>query len=232
MKINIYCDESTHLENDKYPYLVIGAIKCNYYKRKEILEDIRKIKTKHNINSSLEFKWNKVSNNKIAFYKDLIIYFFSSPSLSFRAVIVPKSNLNNILYNQTYDDFYYKVYYALLKRALIPTCDNYVYIDIKDTKSSLKVKKLHNILSNSIYDFNYEYIKRIQIINSKESELIQLADLLIGAINYYNRGLHLQKDRSLSKAIIVDQIIKLSKTKLNQTSYLSSDKFNLFFMEI
>lgn len=232
MKINIYCDESTHLENDKFPYLIIGAIKCNYYKKKEVLRDIRKIKEHHNINRALEFKWNKVSINKIGFYKEIIAYFFTSISLSFRAVIVEKQNINNSIFNQTYDDLYYKIYYTLLKRTLIPTCDNYIYIDIKDTKSSSKVEKLHNVLGNSIYDFDYDYVKRIQTINSRESELLQLVDLLIGAVNYYNRGLHLKKSRSLAKAILVDQIIKLSKSNINQTSYLSSDKFNLFFMEL
>ena len=34
--INIYCDESCHLQNDKEPVMVIGAVYCPIEKKEEI----------------------------------------------------------------------------------------------------------------------------------------------------------------------------------------------------
>ena len=35
--INIYCDESCHLENDKEKVMALGAVYCQESKKKEIL---------------------------------------------------------------------------------------------------------------------------------------------------------------------------------------------------
>ena len=40
-----------------------------------------------------------------------------------------------------------------------------------------------------MYDFSREVIERLQLVHSHEIEQLQLADLLIGAIGYLNRGL-------------------------------------------
>ena len=76
--INIYCDESCHLEHDNSPVMVLGAVWLPKNKIKKICLDIREIKLKHNFSKAFEFKWTKISPNKIAFYKDLITYFFNN----------------------------------------------------------------------------------------------------------------------------------------------------------
>ena len=84
--------------------------------------------------------------------------------------------------DNTFDDFYYKMYYQLLNYK-IDTTDHYiVYLDIKDTLSAIKVRKLKQILN-----VKYGVFRNIQNIRSEESILMQLADFLMGAISYnYN----------------------------------------------
>lgn len=230
-KYNIYCDESCHLENDHINVMVLGSIKCNLLNKKSIVKDIRKLKEKHNMNPFCEVKWKKISNNKLSFYKELINYFFDNDLLSFRAVIVDKSQLNHQKFEQSHDTFYYKVYYQLLSRIIMPNCENYIYLDIKDTKSAKKGRKLKECLANGIYDFNLEHIKNVQAINSKESELLQLADILIGAIAYHNRYTSLE-NRSKAKIEIINLICQRSSYNLERSTLLSEEKFNLFFMEL
>ena len=98
--INIYCDESCHLElstksEDMQKSMVIGGIKCRKEHVKEISDDIKKIKEKYGIYKYNEIKWTKVSQSKIEFYKELIRYFFNQDRLEFRCVVFPdKSKFN------------------------------------------------------------------------------------------------------------------------------------------
>ena len=71
-EINIYCDESCHLQNDKQKVMVWGGIICPCNKTKEIFKRIREIKYKHLKNNQFEIKWTKVSSSKLNFYLDII----------------------------------------------------------------------------------------------------------------------------------------------------------------
>lgn len=232
MKYNIYCDESCHLENDHQKIMVLGAIKCEKSYKKQAVNDIRNIKEKYNMNKFCEVKWTKVSPDKFDMYLELVNYFFSNPNLSFRAVVVDKTKLKHELFNQTHDSFYYKVYYQLLCRIIVPNNENNIYLDIKDTKGARKVRKLGEVLANGVYDFNMECIKSAQNINSKESELLQLADILIGAISYLNRNENEKENYSQSKMNLIETIINSSGYNLRKSTFLSEEKFNLFFMEL
>jgi len=232
MKYNIYCDESCHLEHDHKNVMVLGAIRCNKLYKKQIVKEIRSIKQKYNMNEFCELKWTKVSPSKINLYKELISYFFDNQHLSFRAIVIDKTQINHERFNQTHNDFYYKVYYQLLCRIIVPNQENYIYLDIKDTKGAKKVKKLGEVLANGIFDFNMNCIKRVQNINSKESELLQLADILIGAISFINRNENEKKHYSKSKMDLIEQISNQTGYSLKKTTVLSEEKFNLFFMEL
>lgn len=232
MKYNIYCDESCHLEYDHQKIMVLGAIRCEKSYKKQAVNDIRNIKEKYNMNKFCEVKWTKVSPDKYEMYHELVNYFFSNPNLSFRAVIVDKSQLKHDLFNQSHDNFYYKVYYQLFCRIIVPNNENYIYLDIKDTKGARKVRKLGEILANGLYDFNMECIKNVQIINSKESELLQLADIFIGAISYLNRNENEKENYSKAKMNLIETIINSSGYNLRKSTFLSEEKFNLFFMEL
>lgn len=230
--INVYCDESCHLENDNSDYMILGAISCSKDKVREVADDIRSIKTKHGLKTGFEIKWTKVSPGKIEFYKELIQYFWNNQSLQFRSVIATnKKSLENDSYNQTYDEWYYKMYYLLLSKMLDPTKQYNIYIDIKDTNGGPKVKKLKHIIDSFLYKFSDDCLKNIQIIKSYESELLQFCDLFIGAIGYKNRflkGNFPADNLSLAKIELCNELIEYSGRTLEHTTPLSESKFNLF----
>jgi len=78
----------------------------------------------------------------------------------------------------------------MLKVILRPDARYRIYLDIKDTRGSHKAAKLREILCNNMYDFSRDVIERLQLVQSREIEQLQLADLLIGTVSYLNRGLH------------------------------------------
>jgi hypothetical protein len=224
-KINIYCDESCHLENDHIQSMSLGAIWCNESDTASISNNIKAIKKKHHMSSSFEIKWTKVSPAKKDFYLELIEYFFSESKLHFRCIIIPdKSKLDHDKFHQSHDDWYYKMYFLLIKGILNPEHNFNVYIDIKDTKGAEKVKKLHEVLCNSTYDFDKNIIKNIQQIRSHEASILQITDLFIGAITYRQRNLK----TSQAKLEIIERIKKLSNHNLCRSTLPREDKFNIF----
>ncbi|OFK58542.1 hypothetical protein HMPREF2811_05485 [Globicatella sp. HMSC072A10] len=225
--INIYCDESCHLENDNKKVMVIGGIACPDYASRKVYEDIKAIKIKHGISVRREIKWSKVSKGERKYYLDLVNYFFDNELLRLRCVLLPdKSILRHSDFSQTHDDFYYKMYYYVLSFFLGDSDDINVYIDIKDTNSMLKIKKLKKVLENKSYS-QKNNIDKIQQIRSHESSIIQLADMMIGAISYLNRKL----ESNETKMEICSLIKERSGQNLNRTTSLSNDKFNILVLD-
>lgn len=222
---NVYCDESCHLENDRQKVMVLGAVWCPLKKARDIAVRIREIKTQHNMKPGFEIKWTKVSPAKMDFYLDVVDYFFSERNLHFRSLIVPdKSKLQHGFFDQTHDDWYYKMYFDMLKVIFNPKARYRVYLDIKDTRGGTKVAKLRDVLRNSMYDFSGEIVERIQLVRSHEVEILQLTDLLIGAVSYINRHL----SGNAAKVALVERIKKRSGYDLTRTTLLKENKVNLF----
>ena len=223
---NIYCDESCHLEHDGQSAMVLGALWCPLDKTREIAVRIREIKRKHAVAPAFEVKWTKVSPGKKQLYLDLLDYFFDDDDLHFRGLVVPdKAKLNHAAFpGQDHDAWYYKMYFDMLKVILSPKGRYRIYLDIKDTRGAEKVKKLHDVLCNNLYDFSREIVERVQLVHSHEIEQLQLADLLIGAVSYMNRGLH----SNAGKQALVDRMRQRSGYSLTKTTLLREDKVNLF----
>lgn len=228
MLYNVYCDETCHLEHDGINVMVLGAVWCQQEKLKEINQRIRQIKQRNSVSPKMELKWTKISPAKIDLYQDIVNYYFDDDDLYFRAVIIPdKSKLNHERFNQTHDDWYYKMYFDMLKVIFNPT-DNYeIYIDIKDGNSYRKLQKLKEVCRTSMYDFSHQVIKRLQPIRSEEVEIMQLVDILIGAIGYENRIFSDTFEKSTAKQRIIELIKKRSGYTMKKTTLLREEKLNL-----
>jgi len=221
---NVYCDESCHLQNDGQGVMLFGSIWCPLDERQRLSSELSDMKIRHNANG--ELKWTKVSKAREEFYLELVDWFLAEEPLHFRALIVSdKSKLNHDAFNEgSHDTFYYKMYFSLLNKILSPdNCYN-IYLDVKDTRSRLKIRKLKEVLCNNVFDFTSQMIRHLQNIHSHESDLMQLADFLLGAVSYRQRRL----SGNQTKIKIVEHIEnKIGHDLLNSTA-LSETKLNLF----
>lgn len=226
--VNVYCDESCHLEHDQQQAMLLGAVWCLKDKARAIAERVREIKARHGLSPRFELKWTKVSPAKKDFYYDVVDYFFDDDDLHFRGLIVPdKSKLDHPVRHQTHEEWYYKMYFDLLKVIIDPSFRYHIYLDLKDTRGRDKVAKLHEVLAAANYDFAREIVERIQTVRSHEVELLQVADLLIGVLSYVNRGL----SGSAAKEALVERMRRRSGYSLIQTTLLRETKVNLFRWE-
>ena len=224
--INIYCDESCHLPNDGQKAMVLGGVWCFKTKSQEHNDWILDLKKRHNLSRYYEIKWSKVSNGKLSFYMELLDYFFTVPAIGFRAWIIPdKSILKHEEFNQKHDDWYYKMYFYLLRNLIWQDWKYHIYLDVKDTRSRNKLKKLKEVLQNANYDFSRERIQRLQHVHSHEIGLMQLADVLIGAMSYQARGLSENK----AKLALIEHIRSRTGLTLTRNTLPGERKFNLCF---
>ncbi len=180
----LFCDESCHLKHDNSDVMVLGTICCPDERVEDINRQIKTLRYQHNYKT--ELKWTKLHAKQIDFYKALIDLFLETEALRFKAtVVVNKKLLNHEQFNQgSHNNFYYKMFYYALRDFLVSGNQYKIYLDYMDTQGRDKARKLMDVLHNA----NYGQIDiTAYIIRSHESQLIQLCDLLIGALSYVNR---------------------------------------------
>lgn len=207
--------------------MTLGFISCQKAYVKPISQHLKNLKQKYGLSSSYELKWTKVSSSKMNYYKELIDYFFENDKLSARIIVANKSSLDYQRYKLSHDDWYYRMYYLLLGKTFLETNKYYIYLDIKDSNSSSKVSRLNEILSKSYYDFAGTMIMNLQQIRSHESEILQLNDLMIGALAYKNNRI----SSSTAKLEVVNYLEEKSGKSLISSTSRHEEKFNILKWE-
>lgn len=224
---NVYCDESCHLENDHQPVMVLGAVWCPKDETRRLAAELRDIKARHRARG--ELKWSKTSASRQDFYLEVVNWFLAESPLHYRGLVVRnKQALDHAAFNAgDHDLFYYKMQFSLLSKILSPDSRYTIYLDIKDTRSRLRLKKLREVLCNNVYDFTSAMIGHIQNIHSHEAELMQLADYFTGALAYRHREL----GGNAAKLAVVEHLeARLGRSLLAATP-LREQKFNVFPFE-
>lgn len=224
MEYNVYCDESCHLVSNDSKYMLIGAVYCPKFKVKKVNEYIEHLKENYNLSDKIELKWNKIDKKTEKLYLDIINYFFNNDDLKFRVIVIDKTKLDHEKYNQTENDFYHKAYYEMLKYIIIPGNSYNIYPDIKDTNSYYYHQVMLDYLRMKMSDTNKKTIRKVQPIRSYEAPILQINDVLIGALSYYYRNL----SGNSVKLNIISEINKLYQNSFDTSSYYSNTKFNIF----
>jgi len=205
--------------------MVLGAVWCPEEKKAEITQRLIEIKKRHLFDHSDEFKWVKISSNHYKAYLDYLDYFFDDDDLHFRGLIIPdKSLLDHEKFGQSHDEWYYKMFFHLLSPLIDPKSRYSISLDYKDTNGAKRILKLREVLCNNFYDFDRTIIEQILLVKSHHVELMQMTDILIGALTYNIRGLA----TNTGKIEIIDRIKKRTGYKLTSSTLLREEKFNLF----
>lgn len=197
--------------------MVNGAILVQEDTVEKINRDIKFLKHKYNYYN--ELKWTKLLNSKKDFYKELIDYFFDS-DMKFKSTFIPnkKENLHKF-YENSHDEFYYIVYFYTMRNFLNSTDEYKIYLDYKDMNGGKRIRKLQETLGKQAKKCD------IYIIQSQESQILQLCDIFIGAIGYNNR-MDIEKKSEVKRFIIDYLEQKLGYPLVSTAPWV--DKFNIF----
>lgn len=225
MEYNVYCDETNHLKINFGNYMAIGAIYLPKSRVKKINKYLNDLKIKYDLDKDQELKWNLIKNTSKDLYIDIIKYFFNGENdIKFRAILIDKSTVVNDIFNQTEDDFYHKMYYQMLEYIINPENSYNIYPDKKDTNSYYRHQQVLEYLRIKKKDFNGRTIRKIQPIRSSDAPLMQLTDVFIGALVYYNNH---QENINKNKEKVINELKE--NAKIDSSTPYSNTKFNLLY---
>jgi hypothetical protein len=224
MKYDLFVDESCHLEHDKIPVMCIGYVKIPRNEYDKLKQQFLEIKKKHDVSN--ELKWSKFSKVRIALYKELVDYFFSTP-LEFRCIIVKyKERLNHRDFNQgSHDNFYYKMIYFLLNHNSSDQ-EYRIFLDIKDTRGREKLNKIEEIFQNK-HRGKSPFLS-FQHLRSHDNLFFELTDLFIGAITYKCRLVKGDVKENSDRLNFINYLEEKSGYTLDESTVPWENKFNIF----
>lgn len=223
---NVYCDESRHTSDPSQPYIVIGALQCFREDKRRIVHRLHSLMALNGIRT--EFGWKKVSPNKENFYRDLIKLFIEEEGLTFRCIVVDRRQLDHGQWNGGDKELgFYKLYYQLLVHWLQPGDTYHIYLDWQQNSSSTRFEDLRQILIHKLS--GRAKISCLEPVESDKQPLIQLADLIIGAVGYSWNQMQCRENPSELKIELVKALASsLGKVDLNFISGRNNRQFNIF----
>ncbi len=209
----IYCDESRQSQDR---FMVLGGLVIRA-DSEEVFNDTME-KYREVTNMRAELKWSKVSIQKLSEYKTFIDYFFAlnnADRIHFHCMIVDNHQVNHRKFNQNNPELgFYKFYYQLLLHAFgrrYCKTDHearfIVHLDERTTKYKLETLKV--ILNRGImkkYGIGWNPFRSIEPGDSKQSNLLQVDDLLIGAVGYQKNSYNLIAGAKQAKIDLAEHI--------------------------
>ncbi len=203
----VYIDESS----TQLRYLVLGAIVILATNTKQFSEDLWNARRPELPMG--EMKWTKVSRTKMDAYTRFLDVFFSTQRaiIDFHAIVVDTSRQRHEFYNQGSREigFNKEVYQLAMKCGRLYQTLFHIYPDYRVTKQ--RPEDLRFMLNKGIAkrgdsrDWPY---RRVQFRDSKKTLLLQLSDLLAGALAYELNGHRSEFTASPAKSALSDHILK------------------------
>lgn len=180
----VFCDES-HPELFVSPRAdvakaVIGSLWLPAEFRASFKGHINALREKHRVWG--EFKWNKVSPSRVAFYIDLVDYFFNTPELQFRAIVIDSTKIDLERYHSADAELgFYKFYYQLLHHWIVAPNEYTIFCDDKVNRDPRRVLELGKVLANANRGAT---VASLRSVSSSQSAGVQVCDVLMGATQW------------------------------------------------
>jgi hypothetical protein len=229
LKFDVYCDENRPdllgSEKSDARYMVIGGLWLPADKRSRFKQAIHELRDNHMVGG--EFKWQKISPSRKKFYTKLVDWFFDQGDcLRFRCIAVKHDKVNLIRYHECDQELgFYKFYYQMLHHWILDWNEYAIFCDYKTNRLADRLPVLKRCLQNSNLS---SQVLNVQSIRSSESVLIQLADVLLGAVA---ARLNEILRTGSAKSHIVSHIESRIGRQINHTRQ-GEEKFNIFVINL
>lgn len=235
MIYHIYCDESRQTQDR---YMVFGGI-ITTAKNVELFDKAMQL-YREGQNMMAEIKWGKVSDKKLNEYKALIDLFFSlNDALHFKSIVFDTYLIDYKTYSSGDKELgFYKFWYQFLLHSFGPYAkkeDRYlIFMDWRH--SSYRLSDLKEVLNNGMrkkYGIREDIFRNIQPLDSKKSNMIQLVDVLMGAIGYQWNGCHTRTGARKAKILLSEYIAqKAGLISLAQQTPFSKRNFSIWHFRL
>lgn len=211
----IYCDESRHLQQ---AYMVLGGIAVCQDAIPEISRVMAEYREEQHMTA--ELKWTRVHHKKYSEYVAFIDHgfnFMQNGRMHFHSLIIDRAQLDHVSYNEGNPDLgIYKFFYTLLiHRFGRRYCcgekgkDIRLFIKFDKRECSYKLGDMQEVLNNGMRKTHSVYtrpFRKVEAIDSKTSDIMQINDILLGAIGHHKNRRHLLPETRQAKTDLSNYI--------------------------
>ncbi len=178
MEYVVYCDESRHDHSAVNPYMAIGGMWLPRSLKESLTKEFRKLRAEVGLKG--EVKWSKVSAKKLDAYQKLVDFFFDQEDLRFRVILVDQSKVDvKTFHGNDRELGFYKFYFEMLEKWILPDHQYLILLDYKRNAGADRYTTLRRVLDNATK--GKAWIDDLTVIDSHQSPLAQISDLLTGA---------------------------------------------------
>jgi hypothetical protein len=141
-----------------------------------------------------ELKWNKVTNQKYAEYLSLVDFFFDAARkrvLRFKCVVLDTHQIDYRTYHYGDKELgFYKFFYQLLLHSFgrhVAPKGRRLIVHMDQRQSRYGLSDFRTILNRGMrkqYSLTEDLVRVVESINSRLSDVMQVADILMGAVGF------------------------------------------------
>lgn len=201
-------------------FTVVGGFCVRKAMIPQIHASIEAYRERHNMKA--ELKWSRISNQKCEEYKALVELFFAlnnANQVHFHALVFDSHQANHQRYNNGDRDVgLSKLYYQLIvhKFAKLYPTDQGMCVCLDHRNSSTPLNEMRDMINSALardHEIDHRPLKQLVSQDSCDDDLLQLNDVVLGAICHIRNGKHLLAETRAAKRE-VSQLV-LQKSGLN-----------------
>jgi hypothetical protein len=211
-----FCDETSHRG---HRFAGVSGIALREERIKTLNYELTMLKLNRGKAATSELKWSKVNKHDMPLYEDVCRYFFSlvkAKHIHFHALICDFQEYDHRALNLGFrETSISKSYYQILLHRCCKLCGDRAYTHVRpDTGDCTRAlpKFLPGLNADAIRRFQLRSkpIRSINKVESQQSPIIQMNDIILGAILAHRNGRHLEVNASPHKAHLAQHILALS----------------------
>lgn len=229
--VEVYCDETL----DRGGFDLIGGLWIPRPKARRLREIIRGIRDQYNY--PYEFKWKKAGGTRLSpAYKELVTKVMDqimARRMAFHCIAIRKELVDYDRFHEGDPELgYYKFVHWLMRKRIQPGETYIITMDRRTTREDNRLIDLRRVLNHcgrKDHGLGHDCCREVRAKPSGEDDLLQVADVLLGAVGYHYGGYHRDSEASIAKNDLADRIAgALQKPDLCFASPKSERRFNIW----
>lgn len=236
-EFHVYCDES-HTE---HRFMVFGGIVIPSRDLEKFDAVVNAWRVKNNMTA--EMKWTKLTDQRLEQYRSLLDLFFSKASnnregFHFKAAVYDMSQVN---YRKQFGGNEELGFYTFYRFFLLHKFGQYakteqhkLYIYLDDRTTKYRLSNLRKFLNDEIkrkLGHPIDVVFSLAPLDSKKSNLMQIADVLMGAVGWTVNG-RPGTGQQRSKSALVDHIVKKAHVGSLNPGDRGNTRFNIWPIDL
>jgi len=229
----VFIADESGISNDRF--IVVGGLAMHKSTMREAYRTLADFRETHNMRA--ELKWQRVSDQKLREYLALVDYFFflnESGAINFHCIVFDAHQWNHKKYNDGSEDIgLSKLYFQLILHKFIRTYGEkgslYARLDHRNSKTPLET--IRRMLNNAAKSYGLSQpLKQLVSCDSRACDLLQLNDVILGAVCAARNGRHLSAGRRAKREIATRIMERSGLGTFTQDSARWQDRFTVWNM--